>query len=211
VLKLGLLPMLLIESVVCLTCAPLPSPHVDSTPLHVALPTCIHSLLHLHAALPCLPTRTPQVKAGMAHAYLGDMTAAAEAFNAVLQVCPPPLLSACQQQQGSDWVLDFPASSHYVLWLRLRRMRASTAATPAPRPCPLQHPHIHPHTPSCTLVISPTSTPTPLLQEQVDSFADLYQEAGAVMMDVGQPEKALPFLRWGCTTQRSCEHCRVAS
>lgn len=35
----------------------------------------------------------------------------------------------------------------------------------------------------------------PILQEPVDSFADLYLEAGAVLMGVGQPDKALPFFR----------------
>lgn len=36
--------------------------------------------------------------------------------------------------------------------------------------------------------------PKPCLQEPVESFSDLYLDAAQVLMDVGQPDKALPFL-----------------
>ena len=39
-----------------------------------------------------------------------------------------------------------------------------------------------------------STAPVVAPQEPVDTYADLYFDAAHVLMDVGQPDKALPFL-----------------
>jgi hypothetical protein len=138
------------------------------------------------------PTPWVQVKAGSAHAFLGDVEAAAGEFAPILQVGPP---QRCLPKHKPNLLAGQP------LWqCHSHAACAECAARRLSHPCPSARfvvlwLHPSPRCPRCRPPPTPSPPSPSTTQEPVESFADLYLDAGHVLMAVGHPDRALPFLR----------------